>query len=270
MISGLFLALFLGLSANNPASWNRAQQPSSSPASSSLEERLVTQLNSSDEEVRMDALVQMGTLFSSAPGALADSTLSALTNALQRDPSPVIRALAARALELGGDARVAQYFLAALANEREVAVRKAIAYALARYPSAQVSVALLSLLKDKKHEVRGAAAYSLAELGDPSAAAPLIEVLQKLRKNEDAFTRSQAARALGRVGGRESLEPLLRSLNRDPAENVRREAAYALGQIATKQDLKIIEALREARLSADPYLAQAANLALESITARAE
>ena len=232
------------------------------------QEQLVSRLASGDEEQRMDAAVRLGALFASAPGSITLSTINALAVALQRDLSPIIRALAANALEKSADDRAVQPLLAALGKEKEVAVVKAIIYALARYPSAQITTALIPLLNDKKQELRAAAAYSLAESGDASTANALIEFLQKRRKDEDAFARSQAARGLGRIGGRAALDPLLDALTRDKSDNVRREAACALGRIASKQDAKVIKALRAATLADDPYLTAAADAALAEINSR--
>jgi len=216
----------------------------------------------------MEALVELSALFRSAPGIITNATLIALSDTLQHDSSPVVRALAARTLELGGDTSASRHLLAALAKEKEVAVRKAIAYALARYPSVPVTLALIDLLKDKNQELRAAAAYGLAEFGDPSALKPLIDFLRKRDGDDDSFARSQAARGLGKIARREALEPLLRSLTRDDSGEVRREAAIALGNIATKQDLKVIDSLREATLSSDPYLSLAADNALANIHSR--
>jgi HEAT repeat protein len=147
-------------------------------------------------------------------------------------------------------------------------VRKAIIYALARYPQAPVTSALIPFLKDKKPELRAAAAFALAEIGDASSAPALAEVLRKRGKDEDAFARSQAARGLGGVGGREAVNSLLEALTRDKSQEVRREAARALGRIATKQEVRVIEALRAATTSNDPYLATAADEAMASINLR--
>jgi HEAT repeat protein len=233
-------------------------------------EQLLSRLASGDEEQRLDAVTRAGELFLTAPDSAKSSIISALGNSLQADPSPVVRALAARAMEISRDDRVVPMLIAALGKEREVAVRKAIIYALARYPQAQVTSALIPSLKDKKHELRAAAAYALAEIGDASSAQSLIEVLRRRGKDEDAFARSQAARGLGRIGSRDAVDSLLEALARDKSQEVRREAARALGRIATKQEAKVTEALRAAMSSNDPYLATAADEAIANINLRSQ
>ena len=238
-------------------------------------QELLERLASGDEERRIDSLVRICALLHDEPDAIETQVITPLGATLQRDSSPVVRALAARALEIcagnpggrQGDA-AAVALLAALGKERELAVRKAIIYALARYPQSQVTSALIPFLKNKRRELRAAAAYALAETGDPASAQALAELLRRGAKDEDAFARSQAARGLGRVGGHDSIDLLTNAVSNDRSEEVRREAAHALGRIATSQDTKVIEALRNATLSNDPYLVSAAENALASINSR--
>ena len=237
---------------------------------------LLARLATGDEEMRMDAAARLSTWFDSATGRTVDPELvPALTRSLQRDLSPLVRALAARALGICGDPRVLAPLHGALGKEREVAVRKAILYALARYPfdpAAQTASSLLPilpLLDDKKAELRGAAAFALAEIGDPAAAPHLLAFLRKRRKDEDAFGRTHAVRALGRAGSREAIAPLAAALSKDHSQEVRREAAFALGLFAAAGDAPAAEALRKALTDQDPYLVRAAAEALERIRLRA-
>lgn len=237
-----------------------------------LQKELLTRLTSGDEEQRLDAITRIGALWSDAPDSVEASLITALGNILQQDSSPVIRALAARALEIGGgnhaNDSVAPTLIAALGKEREVAVRKAIIYALARYPQRQVTASLIPYLIDRNLELRAATAFALAESGDETSVPALTSLLERRSKDEDAFARSEAARGLGRIGGRDSIEPLLEALSRDKSQEVHREAARALGRIATRQDVNVIEALRKAALSNDPYLVAAAESALTSVNSR--
>ena len=265
--------------------WGRGQEVDR--RTDRLRQELLSRLTSGDEEQRIDAAVRIGALLLDEPGAVETSVITSLGAALRRDSSPVVRALAARALEIsagnqaenqaenqtenqrrdkGDEAVVA--LLAALGTERDLAARKAIIYALAHYPQPQVTSALIPFLKNRRSELRAAAAYALAETGDPASAQALAKVLRRGGKDEDSFTRSQAARGLGRVGGRDSIDLLTDALSDDRSEEVRREAALSLGRIATSQDTKAIEALRKATLSNDPYLVSAAESAIASVNSR--
>jgi len=232
------------------------------------QQSLSAQLTTSGDERRFDAAVQLVALFNSSPNSATPQTFGALARALQADSSPLVRALSARALQTCCGEQAIAPLLASLTSEREVAVRKAILYALAAHRSPQISPALVPLLSDKNQEVRAAAAYALAEIGDPASAGALIELLRRRRGDEDAFARSQAARALGKVGDRTTVDVLLDALAHDKSQEVRREAARALGLIANKQDAKVIEALRNATLQPDPYLTTIASAALEKIQLR--
>ncbi|MBO0724831.1 MAG: HEAT repeat domain-containing protein [Blastocatellia bacterium] len=242
-------------------------------------QELLSRLASGDEEQRIDSVVRLSALLRDDPEAIETSVITSLGAALQRDPSPVVRALTAMALEIcagnqagnqgGGrsDEAVAA-LLAALGKERDLAAQKAIIYALARYPQPRVTSALIPFLKNRRSELRAAAAYALAEAGDPASAQALAEVLRRGGKDEDAFARSQAVRGLGRIGGRDSIDLLTDALSDDKSQEVRREAALSLGRIATSQDAKAIEALRKATLSNDPYLVSAAEEAIVSVNLR--
>ncbi|MGH9803166.1 MAG: HEAT repeat domain-containing protein, partial [Blastocatellia bacterium] len=229
------------------------------------EERLVAMLASGNEEQKLEAAIELGSLLSATTQA-TQQTVSSLGNVLGRDSSAVIRSLAARAMELSRDDRFVSVLLSSLNSEREVAVRKTIIYALARHNSTQVVAALLPGLKDRQQDIRAAAAYALAEIGDPASADSLIELLGKRGKDEDAFARSQAARGLGKMGNRAAIDDLLKALNRDKSSEVRRESVRSLGQIANVQDVKIVEALKLAKLESDPYLAALAASALERLS----
>jgi HEAT repeat protein len=232
------------------------------------QQSLTAQLSAGGDEQRFDAAAQLVVLFNAYPNSSTAQTFGALTRALQSDGSALVRALSARALENCCGQQAIQPLLASLTSERQVAVRKAILYALAAHRAPQTTSALIPLLNDKNQEVRAATAYALAEIGDPASASALVAMLQRRRGDEDAFARSQAARGLGKIGNHTAKDVLLDSLVRDKSQEVRREAARALGLLANKQDAQVIEALENARLQSDPYLAAIAGAALEGIQSR--
>ncbi|MDX2043725.1 MAG: HEAT repeat domain-containing protein [Acidobacteriota bacterium] len=232
----------------------------------SLQAELLARLASGNEEQRADAVIELGSRLSAISAEPA--TVDALSNLLQRDASPMVRSLTARAIEFSRDDRFVTALLAGLKSEREISVRKATIYALAFQKSSQVVGALLPLLKDKKQEIRAAVVLALAEIGDPISKDSLIDLLKKRSKDEDIFARNQAARALGNMPGQASVDALIASLNRDKSQEVRRASAQALGMIASKQDAKVVEALKFARQDVDPYLVSVAETALSRIISR--
>lgn len=232
------------------------------------EQTLVASLATADEEQKLALLLELSALFKARLTTARPNTLAVLTKLLQNDTSPVIRTHAARALELAGDSTVIDGLLAAFKTEREITTRKTILYALARYAAPQITSALLPLLNHKEPELRATAAYVLAEQADTAAAKPLLELLQKRRKDIDAFARSQAVRGLGRIGYQTATNVLLEALQKDKSHIVRREAATALGWLASPTATNVLVALRLANQDDDPYLREAAQIAIEKINLR--
>ena len=131
------------------------------------------------------------------------------------------------------------------------------------------------LLNDKIDEVRGAAAVALGQIGDETAVAPLVSILnpqvgpatskrkQKKKQPENPFILRAAARALGQIGSRAGLPALLHALQDEQGDpDVRRESATALGAVG---DSSALPSLRDALTALDPYLSQAAQAAIHKI-----
>ncbi len=232
------------------------------------EQTLVASLATADEEQRLALLIELSALFKARLMTARPNTIAVLTRLLQSAAAPVIRTHAARALELAGDPSAIDALLAAFKTERAMTTRKTILYALAPYSAPQVTAALLPLLNHKEQEIRATAAYVLAEQADTAAAMPLLELLQKRRKDPDAFARSQAVRGLGRIGYQAATSVLLESLQTDKAQIVRREAATALGWLTTLPAPNVLAALRTASQADDPYLREAALAAIARINNR--
>ena len=75
-----------------------------------------------------------------------------------------------------------------------------------------------------------AAAEALGEIGDKRAVEPLIKALG----DDDPLVRDHAASALGEIGDKRAVEPLIKVLE-DDVSDVRMWAAYALGEIGDKR-----------------------------------
>ena len=236
----------------------------SQEAENPYQTQLTIKLASGTEEQRLEAAIELGSFLSSEK-AITSKTIAALEGVLRQDPSALVRALAARAMELSRDSRFIPVLLSSLKTEGEVEVSRAIIQALAVHHSSEIVIALLPLLSHKKLDIRSVASYALAEIGDPVSTEALISVLKNRGKGEDAFMRAQAARGLGRIGNREAIDILLVALNKDESSEVRRESVRSLGQIAISSDVKVIEALRQVRQQSDPYLQALATSALERI-----
>lgn len=231
-------------------------------------------LSQPDEEVRLSALIAMRNMTPSDREEERSRMAQNIGAILRRDNSAVVRAAAAGVLGNISSPDATAALVGAVAREKQISVRKAIAYALAsssNHPGDSVTEVLIAMLRDSKAEVRGVAAFSLAERNDPASAAGLIEYLKKKKKDEDAFGRSNAMRALGNITMPGAATPevkdiLVRALSKEMSSLVLCQAAAALGKIAQQGDREILIALRDATLSRNPYLVREAELALNLIS----
>lgn len=239
-----------------------------SPTTLQLEiERQRRRLGSSEVEERRDALTLLASM--RKPEA-SRAALSALN-----DPSPIVRATATTAV-LSLPAEESAASLIPLLGDKEEFVRQQSAYALGQTRSHSAVAALIGRLTDKNDSVRGAAAVALGQIADPTAVTSLAAVLnpqaglapskkgQKGKREQNPLVLRSAARSLGQIGNRAGVPALIIVLQDEKAEDdLRREAASALGAIG---DASAIPALREAETARDPYLAEAAHLAIRRIS----
>jgi HEAT repeat protein len=223
---------------------------------------LISDLDSSDVEKRMNALTRLTGVLSTNPGLSDDKIILALANTLTHDQAPVVRAMAARSLEKCLAPLALEKLTQALKTEREIPVRKAIIYAMAPFRSSQTVQTLLPFLKQKDAEMRAASAFTLSEIHAPESFPQLLEFFKSRTGEADAFARSRIAAAFGAIGDRAAIEALVKALGSDHSQEVRRESARALGALAGKQDPQVIAALETAKKSSDPYLRLAAEDAL--------
>ncbi|MGE0101115.1 MAG: HEAT repeat domain-containing protein [Blastocatellales bacterium] len=229
-------------------------------------ERISADLSSQEKEERLSALIAMRGIARELGAGDRDAVAARCGDILRSDPSPVVRAAAAGVLEEIGTPTSSAQIVESLPRQKEVNVRKAIAYALAGHKDTESLDILRTLLRDRKAEVRGAAAWAIAQRNETSLSDDLIRYLRKYRKDEDAFGRSMAVRALG--AHPEARDLLLRILSGDKHDIVLISAASALARIAAPGDTEVIEALKVAALSRNPYLASQSNAALDQLRSR--
>ena len=221
-------------------------------------------LSSSDQEERRDAVMRLGNLHSPEASRAAAPGLS--------DPSPVVRATAAKAvLSLPPEESVA-VLLPSLKDKDEF-VRREVAYALGRTRSRSATAALSErLMNDKEDGVRAAAAVALGDIADEAAVVTLAGTLApellargnaKRKREQNVFVLRAAAVALGQIASRAGVPALISVLSNEKLDSdVRREAARSLGRIG---DPAAVPALRAASTAADPFLSQLAYEALRKL-----
>ncbi|HEX5702619.1 MAG TPA: HEAT repeat domain-containing protein [Pyrinomonadaceae bacterium] len=226
-------------------------------------ERQRQRLGSLEVEERRDALMRLENLKRPEASRAAAAALN--------DASPTVRAAAAHAVISLPNHEAATLLLPLLKDKGEF-VRREIVFALGetRHPSA-VSPLVDLLNRDKQRSVRAAAAIALGEIGDAAAVPALAQIIagdsskkQKSRSDEEEFVVRSAVRSLGQIGSRAAVPVLISALqNESNSIDTRREAATALGRIG---DDSALPALNAAFLAnADPYLSEAARLAVRQI-----
>ena len=221
-------------------------------------------LASTDQEERRDAVMRLGNLHVAEASRAAAAALS--------DPSPVVRATAAKAvLSLGPNESV--NVLLPLLQDKDEFVRREAAYALGRTRSRTATAALSErLLTDKEDGVRAAAAVALGLIADEAAVVSLAGTLApelagrgnaKRKREKNVFVLRAAAVSLGQIRSRAATPALISVLSNEKIDgDVRREAARSLGIIG---DPAAAPALRAASTAADPFLSQLAYEALRKL-----
>jgi HEAT repeat protein len=116
---------------------------------------------------------------------------------------------------------------------------------------------LVRCLDDADEEVRAKAATALGRLGDRRAVHPLLD---HLLTDPAPFVRVRIATTLGQLGGPEVMDRLVRSLG-DPAWWVRMRAVEALEQIGSPVEGPLVIALNDP----DPEIRRRAAVALERL-----
>ncbi len=117
-------------------------------------------------------------------------------------------------------------------RDADLLVRATATASVVFLPKEDAARALLPLLSDKDEFVRQETAYALGKVGDASATANLIGLMQKDKSRE---VRTAAALSLGSIGDISAVESLLNILRTRPREDeefLRRGAARSIGQIA--------------------------------------
>ena len=171
------------------------------------------------------------------------------------DPNANVRSAAARALGGTASDRAVQPLLQLLRDESSV-LRGQAASSLARLGSLAIP-GLISSLKDSRPSVRQLAASALGDIGSKEAVAPLIDLVN----TDQSGARAEAIEALGKIGDPQAVTPILGVL-RTGSVAVRKRAIGALGRF---NDPRSIEALTTALSDQNEEVRQAAAVGLGDI-----
>lgn len=150
---------------------------------------------------------------------------------------------AAKKLSGFRDPRAMEAFIRALEKETAPEVRAAVLEGLAGYSQDRRAFgAVVAGLASDEFAVRDAAARALGASGNPLAAAPLIEALEKPAplKARDEYVYSVAetiVKALGELGEPSAIQPLANYYRGAADDNVKREIVISLGRLGATAQL---------------------------------
>jgi cellulose synthase operon protein C len=142
-------------------------------------------------------------------------------------PQIELRVLALYAAGRLGDPRVEADILH-LAEDKDVSLRAAATWSLTGYPSTAAQTVLKQALSDTKREVQAVACLALGLQRARAAAPTMVRVMNDGMLHP--HVRAACAEALGLVGERDTVPPLIQALETTPAP-VQARAAGALGRL---------------------------------------
>ncbi|MBI3945052.1 MAG: HEAT repeat domain-containing protein, partial [Armatimonadetes bacterium] len=190
-------------------------------------------------------------------GGAVDPLIAALA---ERDA--LLRAFAAGALGVSGDARAAEPLLTALKDE-ESSVRAAGAEALGRLGAARALTPLAAALSDQDVVVRRNTAEALGLLGPPA-----LDALAPALQDGDSEVRRRAARGLGEMKDARVVE-LLAAVVDDRERDVRWAAVSGLERAAGRRAMEVlVDRLAQTHPSRDRTDCMFVYAALERMTGR--
>ena len=168
---------------------------------------------------------------------LRDDRVVEPLKSLLRDPEIQVRETAVAALAATTRPRALDAVRSEALSAQEASMREAALKALRPFPGPETDATLVRALKDPDVNVRRTAGWILLDVAQPESVPALIDALT----DEDLPVRQRAAEALGKLGDRRAVDPLIRVL-----KHALPEAATALGQLG---DGRAIDALRELALT---------------------
>ena len=156
---------------------------------------------------------------------LSSGGVEPVATALVKDPSPLVRASAASALNrlntVGPNGELAQAL-----SDPDATVRLSAIHAAVRVHGFVDAAAVVRLVSDPSAEIRRQAVSALGSMRAKDLVAALI-TLTSVSKETDAVTRAEAAHALGLIGDKAAQDALV-SAQSDPDARVRDAATIAL------------------------------------------
>lgn len=171
-----------------------------------------------------------------------------------RSDDPLERLEGVKGLRATNDSKAFEFLIQAI-GDRDVRVRVKAIEALADMRATPATPVLVQHLFLTTTEVpmKQRILAALGEIGDPAAARPIIELLQR---DLDPATRGTAIYALGDIGSAEAIETLEKIAEADADAVQRRLAAEALAKIRHHQAQRAKEARGPSETFLEPRIPQ--------------
>jgi len=141
-----------------------------------------------------------------------------------------------RSIEALSESKILPYLIQMMYN-KDAEVRRAVATALGALKDSNGVSYLIELLRDNDPQVQQLAIWGLGEIKDKRALYPLLEILM----TGDEDLRGCAALALAELNLEEALEPLMETFLHDKDPMVRKRAAKSLGKMSNKKSLNTLK-----------------------------
>ncbi len=184
-----------------------------------------------------------------------------LLNAM-RDQDWWVKVRAADALGSIGGPKVVEAVLG-LINDKDEFLRRTAVEILNAIKDERAVTHLVQALKDKDWWVRERAADALAKIGDKRAVPGLVAMLR-----EQPESASVAIKALAELGDPAAIEPLIEVLDH-PDDVTKKEALRALQQLTDEEHYEQVqEAIRKAMVGANRDVADVGNATMKTVVAR--
>jgi len=160
------------------------------------------------------------------------------------DTDHEVRRAAAGALGYIGDEEAVRPLTTLLSEEGDPLVRSEAIRALGAIGYSGAGINVIPFLVDPNPAIRSEAARALGRISEPSDTEAVSGLLEAL-DDDVPGVRELSAWALGELGAKKAVGPLMDVLHFDDSEDVRAEAALALGRIGDKEGIAELEQARD-------------------------
>lgn len=212
---------------------------------------LLKAIKDEEDDVRKEAVMALGEIGDSR-------AVISLLEVLEEEDVVYVRCSAALALGAIGDQRAMQPLISILNNEEEVFILSDAASILGKFGNPQAVLPLINLFENEDSNLAEHIKCALMDIGQPA----VIPLIQALGYNHP-LVRGRAAWTLGQMGEKKAILSLIDSLAVEKDPEVLAFVVEALGQLGDRRAIKPI--LNIAKNVTIEYLQEEIGVALQKI-----